>query len=73
MVTQQWGYVVTNVLNPTQWATWWWVGIGGLVVFLPTIPLNTGYWSPARARAAVQARLHEEGLDAELSASTKPA
>lgn len=67
------GLVVTNVLNPTQWATWWWVGIGGLVFFLPTVFLNTGYWSPARARAVVQARLHEEGLDAEPSASTRPA
>jgi MFS family permease len=57
------GLVVTNVLNPTQWSIWWWVGVGGYLIFLPTVYLNTGYWSPARARAVVQARLHEEGLD----------
>lgn len=57
------GLVVSNVLDAGQWATWWWVGIGGYLLFLPTVRLNTGQWSPARARAAVQARLHEEGLD----------
>ena len=65
------GLVVTNVLNPTQWSIWWWVGIGGYLIFLPTVALNTGYWSPARARAAVQARLHEEGIDAEAKAGSE--
>lgn len=59
------GFVVTDVLNPTQWAIWWWIGIGGFVAFLPTISLNTGLWNSKRARAAVQARLHGEGLDGE--------
>lgn len=67
------GLVVTNVLNPTQWTIWWWVGVGGYLVFLPTVSLNTGYWSPARARAMVQARLHEEGLDATPDTSAEPA
>ena len=67
------GFVVTNVQNPTQWAIWWWVGVAGYLVFLPTVSLNTGYWSPARARAAIQARLHEEGLEAEPKASAEPA
>ena len=57
-------FVVTNVVNPGQWATWWWIGVGGLVVFLPTVWLTTGYWSPASARAATKARLEEEGLAA---------
>jgi len=65
------GLVVTNVQNPGQWATWWWVGIGGYLLFLPTISLSSGQWSPARARAAVVARLHEEGLDSEPEASTE--
>ncbi len=56
------GLVVTNIVNPGQWATWWWVGVGGLVVFLPTVWLTTGYWSPASARAATKARLEKEGL-----------
>ncbi|HEU5226414.1 MAG TPA: MFS transporter, partial [Ktedonobacteraceae bacterium] len=57
-------FVVTNVVNPGQWATWWWIGVGGLVVFLPTVWLTTGYWSPASARAATKARLEEEGIAA---------
>jgi MFS family permease len=38
------------------WATWWWVCIAGMIVFIPTIFLNTGYWSPARARAETSAK-----------------
>lgn len=64
------GFVVQNVQNPTQWSIWWWVGIAGYLVFLPTISLNTGYWSPARARAQVAARLEEEGI--EVDAATEP-
>jgi len=56
------GLVVINIINPIQWATWWWIGIGGLVAFLPTVWLTTGYWSPASASAATKARLEEEGL-----------
>ena len=58
------GFVVINIVNPVQWATWWWIGVGGLVAFLPTVWLTAGYWSPARARAATKARLEEEGLAA---------
>lgn len=58
------GFVVINIVNPVQWATWWWIGVGGLVAFLPTVWLTTGYWSPASARAATKARLEEEGLAA---------
>src|SRR5581483_362868 len=34
------GFVVTNVQNPTQWAIWWWVGVAGYIVFLPTVYLK---------------------------------
>src|SRR5215471_12394624 len=33
-----------------QWKTWWWVCVGGQIVFLPLILLMAGRWSPRRAR-----------------------
>jgi MFS family permease len=54
--TLAFSFVVTNAQNGSQWATWWWVCIGGLVVFLPTIFVVSGYWRPASTRAAAQAR-----------------
>lgn len=61
------GFVVINTQSPAQWATWWWVCIGGMLIFIPTTFLASGYWSPARARAAIQAKLEEEGLSLETS------
>ncbi|HZO73958.1 MAG TPA: MFS transporter [Ktedonobacteraceae bacterium] len=54
--TLAFSFVVSNQANGSQWATWWWVCIGGLVVFLPTIFVASGYWQPARGRAAVLAQ-----------------
>ncbi len=51
--TLAFSFVVRNQFDGSQWATWWWVCIAGLVVFLPTIFVASGYWSPARTRAAV--------------------
>jgi sugar phosphate permease len=39
--------------NGQGWATWWWVCIAALVIYLPSILLLAGGWSPARARAAL--------------------
>jgi sugar phosphate permease len=64
--TLAFGFVVVNIQDPGQWATWWWVCVAGGIVFIPTAFLTSGYWSPARARAAVQAKLHEEGLDLQV-------
>ena len=36
--------------SPKQWQNWFWVCVGGMVVFIPTIWLNRGRWSPKRAR-----------------------
>ncbi len=63
--TLAFSFVVVDTKNPGQWATWWWVCIAGIVVFLPTAFLTSGYWSPARARAAVQTKLQAEGLGVE--------
>jgi MFS family permease len=51
--TLAFSFVVRNQFDGSQWATWWWVCIAGLVVFLPTIFVASGYWRPARVRAAV--------------------
>ena len=39
--------------NGQGWATWWWVCIACLVVYLPSILVLAGGWSSARARAAL--------------------
>ncbi|HEX6484160.1 MAG TPA: MFS transporter [Ktedonobacteraceae bacterium] len=54
--TLAFSFVVTNAQNGSQWATWWWVCIAGLIVFLPTIFVVSGYWRPTSTRAAAQAR-----------------
>jgi MFS family permease len=36
--------------SPNQWKTWFWVCVAGMLAFIPTIWLNRGRWSPARAR-----------------------
>jgi hypothetical protein len=41
---------------PGQWRTWWWVCFAGQMLFLPSIWLLTGRWSPRRARD--DARIH---------------
>lgn len=51
--TLAFSFVVRNQLDGSQWATWWWVCIGGLVVFLPTIFAVSGYWRPAHVRKAI--------------------
>jgi sugar phosphate permease len=54
--TLAFSFVVTNSQDGSQWGTWWWVCIGGLVVFFPTIFVVSGYWTTGRTRAAVQER-----------------
>ena len=48
--TLAFSFVVRNQLDGQQWATWWWVCIAGLVVFIPTIFVASGSWRPARTR-----------------------
>jgi MFS family permease len=56
-------FVVTNALDGSQWATWWWICIAGLVVFIPTIFVVSGYWTSSRTRAAVRQQEQEMGLE----------
>ncbi|HEX9042630.1 MAG TPA: MFS transporter [Trebonia sp.] len=51
---------------PNQWKTWWWVCVGGEVLFLPFIFLMTGRWSPRKAKQ--DADEHEAKVQAELAA-----
>lgn len=64
--TLAFSFVVRNQLDGQQWATWWWVCIGGLVVFIPTIYAVSGYWRPAQVRAALrqQAQKQQPGIEA---------
>jgi hypothetical protein len=60
---------LTNLLNgvaksPKQWQNWFWVCLGGMVVFIPTIWLNRGRWSPARARE--DEKQHDADVEAEF-------
>ncbi len=50
--------------SPKQWQRWFWVCIGGMVLFIPTIWLNRGRWSPKKARE--DETRHEEEVAEEL-------
>jgi MFS family permease len=52
--------------SPTQWQTWWWVTLGGQVVFIPFIFVMSGRWSPRRAKEDVER--HRESVDSEVQA-----
>jgi MFS family permease len=49
---------------PKQWQDWFWVCLAGMVVFIPSIWLNRGRWSPAKARQ--DETQHQEDVAAEL-------
>jgi len=50
--------------SPKQWRTFFFVGVGGEVVFIPLILLMAGFWDPRAARRAELA--HDEWLAQEL-------
>ena len=50
--------------SPEQWQHWFWVCVGGMVIFIPTIWLNRGRWSPKRARQ--DEAEHEDDVAREL-------
>jgi MFS family permease len=51
--TLAFSFVVRDQHNGLQWATWWWVCIAGLIVFIPTIFVASGSWRPTSTHAAV--------------------
>ncbi|MEV7405314.1 MFS transporter [Streptomyces sp. NPDC091267] len=46
--------------NPGKWQIWWWVCLGGQVLFLPFVFVMAGRWRPRDARRDLQ--LHEEAV-----------
>lgn len=50
--------------SPNQWQHWFWVCIGGMVVFIPLIFLTRGRWSPRKA--GQDAHAHERAVAGEL-------
>ncbi|HUN37008.1 MAG TPA: MFS transporter [Trebonia sp.] len=53
---------------PGQWRNWWWVCVGGMILFLPFVLIMKGEWSPKKARE--EAEEHERRVAAELAALT---
>ncbi|MGA9859488.1 MAG: MFS transporter [Solirubrobacteraceae bacterium] len=51
--------------SPKQWRTFFLVGVGGEVVFIPLILLMAGFWSPRRAKQAEDE--HNAWLEAEMA------
>jgi Major Facilitator Superfamily len=50
--------------SPKQWQHWFWVCVGGMVLFIPTIFLTKGRWSPSGARKDEEE--HAKGVAKEL-------
>ena len=51
--------------SPEQWRTFFFIGVGGEVVFIPLILLMAGFWDPRRAKLAEQE--HERWLADEMA------
>jgi ACS family D-galactonate transporter-like MFS transporter len=51
--------------SPKQWQHYFWIAVGGEIVFIPLIFLLAGYWSPTTARQ--KEREHEEMVRQELA------
>jgi hypothetical protein len=54
---------------PGQWQAWWWICIGGQVVFIPLIFVMSGRWDPRRAKRDLAE--HQQRVDAELAELAK--
>ena len=54
--------------SPAQWRTYFWVAVGGEVVFIPLIWMLTGLWDPRRARR--EAAEHEAWVQEQLARET---
>jgi hypothetical protein len=52
--------------TPHQWQDWYWVCVGGEVLFLPFMLVLGGRWRPKRARQ--DAEEHEKKVAEELAA-----
>jgi MFS family permease len=64
----QHGTAVTtaSAAAPGQWKNWWWVCVGGEVVFIPFVLVMAGRWRPRKARQDEEE--HERKVQDELAA-----
>jgi hypothetical protein len=53
---------------PHQWQHWFYVDLGGMVIFIPLIWLTKGRWKPSSARR--DAREHQEAVEEEMARLT---
>ena len=51
--------------SPKQWQHWFWVDVAGMVVFIPTIWLIGGAWSPGKAKRDEEE--HDRAVEEELA------
>jgi MFS family permease len=51
--------------SPQQWQHWFWVDVAGMVIFIPTIWLIGGPWSPGKAKR--DAEEHDRAVEDELA------
>ncbi|MFD4548601.1 MFS transporter [Streptomyces sp. NPDC058246] len=67
-VLQEYGPRVQKAAKdgPGEWRTWWWICVGGQVLFLPFVFVMAGRWSPKKAREDAEA--HQDAVDRELAA-----
>ncbi|MGH2927729.1 MAG: MFS transporter, partial [Solirubrobacteraceae bacterium] len=42
--------LAASAAAPSEWQHWWWVCVGGEVLFIPLVLFMAGRWSPRRAR-----------------------
>jgi hypothetical protein len=54
------------ISSPHQWQHWYWVCVGGEIVFIPLVLLMAGRWDPRKAKR--DAEEHEALVTAELAA-----
>lgn len=54
---------------PGQWQAWWWICLGGQVLFIPLIFVMSGRWDPRRAKRDLAE--HQQRVDAELAELAK--
>ncbi|MEE4544554.1 MFS transporter [Streptomyces sp. V4-01] len=69
-VLQKYGTKVQKAAHdgPGQWRDWWWICVGGQVLFLPFVFVMAGRWSPKKARE--DADLHQQAVEREMAALT---
>jgi MFS family permease len=51
--------------SPKQWQKYFWIGVGGEVLFIPLIFVMAGFWDPRKAKR--QEEEHEALVDAEMA------